>query len=56
MSAPQPMDELRVDDSGELVVTVEFPTHYGECTVRRRIEASTLDSILNQLTEEGMEP
>jgi hypothetical protein len=50
------MDEPRVDDNGELIVTVEFPTFYGECTVRRRVEASTLDAILNQLDEEGMEP
>lgn len=54
--ALQPMDEPRVDDNGELVVSVEFPTYYGECTVRRRVEASVLDAILNQLEEEGVSP
>ena len=53
MKPPCPMGVPKLNEDGEVVVAVTFPTEYGECTQRRLVPGDVLDAVLNQLDEEG---
>lgn len=50
------MDEPRLDEHDEVVITFEYPTDYGECRYHRRVGSGTFDAVLNQLRDEGVKP